>query len=311
MTGTLKDSTILVTGASGLLGANYLALMEGRSRLVACCHSHGLAWPGVEVCSVDLSSDDEVKRLFDRVRPDLVFHFAATTDLDRCESDPLWAEKHNIQATRHIAACAERSGSRMVYMSTDSVFDGNRGHYDEEAIPNPLNVYARSKLKGEEAVRVSCRAPLIVRACIYGWSPTPKKSLGEWILSKLTSGDELGGFTDLVFTPLLATSLSEEMMGLVDRNATGTYHLGSSDAVTKYEFAVRLARTFGYPEALVRPIESASLGFKAARPRNVSLNCAKAEAFLGKSMRSIDEDLTAFKLQGEQNHKGKLASHLS
>ena len=132
-------------------------------------------------------------------------HCAAATNVDWCEDNPKQAEAINVQATADLAEIAAALNARFVYISTDSVFDGKRGDYAETDEPAPLNVYARSKLAGEQETLRLNAAAIVVRVSIYGWNAQKKESLAEWVLRRLEEGSDVPGFTDVFFTPSWST----------------------------------------------------------------------------------------------------------
>jgi dTDP-4-dehydrorhamnose reductase len=199
--GTFKVHRMLVvTGASGLLGAN---LLLTASRLgyegAGITHRHMLRIPGVTVLSANLADEAVARKLISELKPTSIIHCAAATNVDWCEDHPQEAERINVDASRWLAEIACQLQAHFVYISTDSVFDGERGDYREEDEPAPVNVYAQTKLLGERAVLGINPAALVARVNIYGWNVQNKLSLAEWILAQLRAGEVVPGFTDVFF----------------------------------------------------------------------------------------------------------------
>ena len=158
---------ILVTGASGLLGANFVSVARKHDRhLVALTHRHSLPDSEVQSVTVDLTDQQEVKKLIHDLRPTWIVHCAALTNVDLCEEQPETATLVNTTASRNLAREASMVDAGFVYISTDSVFDGEKGQYSEDDHPNPLNVYGRSKLAGEMAVIEELEESLVIRTNI-------------------------------------------------------------------------------------------------------------------------------------------------
>jgi len=214
--------------------------------------------------------------------------------VDQCESDPSMATAVNVGGTKCLLKALHGHACRFVFVSTDSVFDGTRGDYTEDDSPTPLHVYGRTKLAAEHAVLADRRDALVTRTAFYGWNVLPKESLGEWILSRLRGGESVSGFTDLLFSPLLADQLARLIYGLVGTGAAGVLHVASADGCSKFEFASRLAATFGFPPGRVMPSTCEMGRLAAPRPRNVTLNSGRAAALLGRSLPSIEEGLREF-----------------
>ncbi|HVP43794.1 MAG TPA: SDR family oxidoreductase [Terriglobales bacterium] len=286
---------ILVTGASGLLGANFVQVARAAGRpVVAQYRQHPTEELGVTSIRADLTDAAAVSGLMEKARPAWVVHCAAAANVDWCEQHPDEARRINVDGSRMVAREARRAGARLVHISTDAVFDGARGNYAEDDTINPVNEYSRSKADAEVAVREELGAALIVRTTIYGWNFQPKQSLGEWLVAELSSGRSVIGFSDLVFSPLLVNHLSELLLEMMGRSLQGVYHVAASDSCTKYDFGKRMARKFGLDESLVRPGTTEDVPRPARRPRNLSLNTGKIARALGRTMPTVDEGIAAF-----------------
>lgn len=275
---------IIVTGATGLLGANFVHVaLQKRYNVIGTVCSSRWARPPATMCEMDVRDDHAVRALLKKIRPDAVFHFAAATSVDWCEAHPEEALAINAHASGVVASATREVGARFVYMSTDAVFDGVRGCYNETDTPAPVNVYAASKLEGEREVVRSHPAALIVRANIFGWNALPKQNLAESILSALRKGQEFPGYHDVIFAPVLVNTLAEWMLMLEAKGVCGTIHVASHNPMSKGDFAVELARVFGLRGELVRPTCYAALLPRqgATRPLNTWLSGAIASRCLG------------------------------
>jgi dTDP-4-dehydrorhamnose reductase len=262
-----------------------------RFRIHACYRQHRLVCPGTIPCALDLRSASDVHAALESINPRVVVHFAAATNVNHCEDHREETFASNVQTTRHLAEWAAEHGACMVYMSTDSVFDGNRGGYRETDTPAPLNYYATTKLMGEEVVRNASVNHLIVRANIYGWNAQPKESLSEWIIGRLSAGCRIPGFADAIFAPLMAHTLSEVIISLVNQGRRGTYHAASMDAVSKYDFARLIADIFELDGRLIDRASMKDAPARAQRPMNTALNGTKLREETGLALPWVREDL--------------------
>ncbi len=192
----MRKLRILITGASGLLGLN-TALeaaenwrLPGWSRpgIIAQVNNRPLKPTFFETIQADLLAPGAVRSLLDRTRPDWVIHCAALADIDACERDPQQARELNSEVPQILAMHVARSGARLLHVSTDAVFDGRRGDYKETDRPNPLSVYARTKLEGELAVASANPDAIIARVNLFGWSISGKRSLAEFFFNNLSLG---------------------------------------------------------------------------------------------------------------------------
>lgn len=272
---------LLVTGASGLLGLN-LALEAAKTHTVfGQTNRNSLNTDRFTALTTDLTAPGAIPRLLEQAQPDWVIHCAALANVDACESDPQLAQQLNSAVPAELASDVARGGARLVYISTDAVFDGQRGGYTETDQPNPLGVYARSKLDGELGVAQVDPGAIIARVNLFGWSPSGKRSLAEFFVNALGAGQPVKGFTDVYFCPLLANDLAGLLLEMLEKQLHGLYHVVSSECLTKYDFGVRLARRFGFDESLIAPVSVSSGGLKAARSPNLTLSTEKLAAALG------------------------------
>jgi dTDP-4-dehydrorhamnose reductase len=301
---------ILVTGASGLLGASLVSLAheEGRE-VVGLYHRHPVHIDGVKLLAVDLADQVETCRIFRELKPSSVVHCAAATDVDWCEEHPDEARRVNVTVPAAIAGISSRSDVRLLYISTDSVFDGECGNYAEADTPAPVNEYAKTKLQGEREVLRQNPTASIARVNLYGWNAQNKDSLAEWVLKQLTLGSLVPGFSDVVFCPILANDLAGVMLALLDQDRAGLYHVVGSEPVSKYEFARRVASTFGFDPEQVVPTRMADARLKARRPRDTSLNTEKICAALGRSMPDVEAGLRRFAQLRERGYADRIKGY--
>ncbi|MGO9166025.1 MAG: SDR family oxidoreductase [Candidatus Sulfotelmatobacter sp.] len=302
---------LVVTGASGLLGASVLrSALDLGWEAIGLCHQHVIRDPAIHIASVDLTDDSSTRTLLLDLRPEVIVHCAAATNVDWCEDNPRQAEAINVQASATLAEIACTLNARLMYISTDAVFDGGKGGYVETDEPAPLNVYARSKLAGErEALRR--RPPAIVaRVNIYGWNAQDKHSLAEWVLRELEQGRQVPGFTDVFFTPILVNHLVPVLFDMLQHELSGLYHIAGSERTSKFEFARRVAAAFGFDPARVTACRVKDMNLKAARPLDVSLNTGKIEKALGRAMPGVDSGLREFRELRERQYPRQLKSYL-
>jgi dTDP-4-dehydrorhamnose reductase len=294
---------ILVTGASGLLGSNLvLHLQKEGTETLAIYNKKPIFFENVQSMKLDITDEKSVKNLILSKQPECIIHCAAQTDVDWCENNPSQAYKINVDATRYIAESAYKTGSPVIFISTDSVFNGERGNYSETDVPDPLNIYAKSKLQGEAEVLKTNANNIIIRTNIYGWNLQKKYSLSEWILNKLESGQTVPAFHDIIFSSILVNDLSEIILKMANERMYGLYHVGSSESCTKYEFARKLAEVFNLDIHLVQPVSIADMNLNARRPKNMSLNTIKINSNHYIKTPDIISGLKKFKLLRESGY---------
>lgn len=298
---------ILVTGASGLLGANIVLAARDRGLdVVALSHRHRLSDPRVRSVLLDLTDAAALDALRG-LRPSWVVHCAAATNLERCEADEAECRRLNADAARSLARWARLEGARLVHISTDAVFDGRHGRYAEQDETAPLSAYGRAKLAGERAVLEELPdAAIVVRTSLYGWNMLPKDSLAEWFLRRLSAGTRVRGWVDAIFSPTLASDLARILLDMTDRGVVGVYHVASADALSKYDFGVRIAEVFGLDPALIDPSSIDDAGLRAPRGHDLSLSVEKATRALGRPMPTVDEGLRRFRRERDEGTVARL-----
>jgi dTDP-4-dehydrorhamnose reductase len=275
---------LLVTGASGLFGMNLGIQLYDCYEIVGVVNAHSLYQAPFQTISVDLSTSGVGAHLIEQFEPDAVIHCAAMANVDACESDPQGAQRMNSEMAGELAAACRRVGVRILHLSTDAVFDGQRGGYVETDSPNPINVYARTKLSGEHAVSEANPDALIARVNFYGWSLTRQRSLAEKFYYTLAAGKSMPGFMDVFFCPLQVNDLATTLIEMLEKHLSGLYHVVSPQAISKYAFGVALARCFGLDEKLIHPVSWRDAGLRAVRSPNLTLDNSKVTAALEHSL---------------------------
>jgi dTDP-4-dehydrorhamnose reductase len=285
---------LLITGCNGLLGVSLVDKAADNYDVIASSKSPPIALKLVGRLNMDITETDQVCRLVAELAPDVIIHCAAETRVDYCEENPAIAEAVNTLGTRNIALAAEQCGAHMVYISSDSVFDGEKGGYKETDLPNPVNVYAKTKLRGEIFVQDICSHHAIVRTNMYGWNMKNKDSLAEWVLRMLRGGNVVSGFTDVVFNPLLVNDLVEILLLMCKRKLVGVFHIGAPDHINKCDFAHKIAEIFDLDSSLIKPSSSRDMSLVARRPANTFLRVDHSEERLQRDMPTVELGLSRF-----------------
>lgn len=286
--------SILVSGASGLLGLNVALEACKHYKVFGIVHEHPLKTDSFQTIQTDLMADGSAKDVIDQTKPDAVIHCAALANLDACEADLSMAWSLNADVPGAFAEAAKRAGIPFLHISTDAVFDGRRGQYSETDVPYPTNNYARTKYLGEMKVSQAYPAAVIARVNLFGWSMSGKRSLAEFFFNNLQAGQTVQGFTDVFFCPLLVNDLAQILMEMLERRLEGLYHVFSPECISKYDFGMRIARRFGFDEKLVKPCSVEEGGLKASRSPNLTMNSKKITQVLGRPLPDVDKGITGF-----------------
>jgi dTDP-4-dehydrorhamnose reductase len=299
---------ILVTGASGLLGLNFGLQYARQHTIIGVINTHALPDAPFEVCQADLAQPGTARALIEASKPELILHCAALANLEACERQPQLAQRLNGDVPGELAQEARRAGVKLVHISTDAVFDGSTGGYTERSQPNPINVYARTKLDGERAVAAANPDAIIARVNFYGWSLSSTRSLGELFFHNLANGRRMNGFTDVLFCPLQVNVLAEILLQMVEKNLSGLFHTLSSECLTKYDFGCRLARQFGLDASLISPVSWLEGKLDAPRSPTLSLRTDKLEKALGHTLPDQAAGLQRFYAQYRSGYLDTLKS---
>lgn len=276
-------SRILITGASGLLGATLALALRGDHNVYAMSFSHDVPVGGVHPVLCDLRDPGSVNALLTRVRPDAVIHAAALTDVELCESEPATAWAINVGGTESLLQACHALDGLFCYISTDYVFDGTKGGYAEKDEPGPVNVYGRTKLAAEKLVSQARFPWVIVRTSFFGWNPGSRKGFLEKAWQALQRGNSVTAWSNRFSTPLLVNGLAAMLVRVVSEGLTGIWHAASDKRVSNWELATELAEAFGFDSGLVKPAMWAPAPHNAVRPADTSLDARSLETRLGLS----------------------------
>ena len=290
---------LLVTGGSGFLGAHLTLHSCQKHDVVATFFKNKIAIPGADWRSIDLSDPAATNDFIFDIKPDSIINCAAETNVDRCEGNHELAYKLNRDAAANVAMAAKDVGAKLIHISTDAVFDGNKGDYSEEDSPAPINVYGMSKLEGECAVLEIYPAALILRTNFVGLAIKQKKGLAAWFLENLLAERTCGGFSDVLFSPVLVDELADLLLDLVSSKAHGVFHAGGIDCLSKLDFGRKLARCFGLNPDLIIPTSVADARLPALRPRKICLNSNKLRDLENWRPSGVDDALKALRQQYE------------
>jgi dTDP-4-dehydrorhamnose reductase len=271
----------LVTGAGGFFGANAGAFLNDRAHAVGAYRRLPSASSFHRAIGLDLTSESSIHEAVTATRPDVILHAAAMASHESCETDPALARLVNVDATAYLARASAEVGATFVYLSTDAVFDGTRGSYTERDTTNPFSVYGETKLLGEGAALAAHDDVVVARTNFFGWSPTGTRSILEFFVNALRSGQQVPGYTDFVVSSIYVQDLLTAIYDLVDSDRRGVIHLGAANALSKYEFGVQVASQFGLDAELISPVAAAAGGHATSRARDLSLDTSLLESLLG------------------------------
>lgn len=275
-----------ITGGGGFVAGSVIHQapegweLHALSGKVALARRKGLVWH-----TLDLKQPEAVKHALAEIAPDAVIHAAATADIDLCERNPDVARTLNVTLTQAVADSCSRGGSQLIYVSTDNVFDGERGNYTEADQPSPINEYARTKAAGEAIVAAVPGSTIARIALVMGFGPLGGgNSFLERTIPMLRAGQTINVPPEEIRTPIDVLTLGRALLELAEGSVQGVIHLAGNDALDRVSLTRRIAERFGYSPGLVRPRPPDQIAGRAPRPRDVSMSNAKARQVLATPM---------------------------
>jgi dTDP-4-dehydrorhamnose reductase len=284
-----RPSRVLVTGAAGLLGGRVAALVAKRFDVVAARHRSAPP-PGLAEVELDLLDPASLGAALERSRCDAVVHCAAQSNPDRSEAEPEPARRLNAEATADLARACHRRGLRLVALSTDLVFAGDRPFVREEDATGPPLVYGRTKLDGEVAALAEAPDTAVLRvALVAGRGHGSKGTSTESVAWALRAARPLRLYTDQMRTPVDSASVADAVVRALERPVSGRFHLGGPERVSRYELGLRVAAVLGLSAEAIAPVTTAEMPQAGRRPLDTSLDSGRARRELGWEPRSLDE----------------------
>lgn len=274
---------LLITGGSGYLGSRMLRLAPRRWRIHATYLRHPITFPGVTAHFLDVRDAAGVTRLLQGLKPDVVVHTAASLKEGELQSVI-------VDGTRHVARAAQTAGARLIHLSTDLVFDGSKGSYAEEDPVSPIMPYGEAKAAAERIVCQTVEDAVIVRtSLIYGWDPIDRGT--RWVLDSLQHGWPIHLFTDEMRCPIWVETLAHAVLELAEMGYRGVLHVAGAQALSRYDFGVRLVRFYGLDPTGLTPARSRDSGL--IRPLDCTLDVSRAQALLRTALPGVDEVLSS------------------
>jgi dTDP-4-dehydrorhamnose reductase len=289
--------TILVTGSNGLLGQKLTENIRSSNKHHLIATSKGAnRFPVAEgyiYSEMDVLDPDSIQSVLERYRPDAVIHTAAMTNVDTCEAQRELAYQLNVESVKSLVRVCEQLNIQFIHLSTDFIFDGAAGPYDETALPNPLSYYGETKLAAEEVVKQSSCPWVIIRTIlVYGIvTDLSRSNIVLWAKGALEKGQPLNVVNDQWRMPTLAEDLAEACLLAAEKNARGIYHVSGKDMMSVVELVRRVATYWKLDASLINEVSSASLNQSAARPARTGFILNKAQKDLSYTPHSFEEGL--------------------
>jgi dTDP-4-dehydrorhamnose reductase len=286
----------LVIGANGLVGSRLCR------QLVEQGHDVGGLGRGPRRVAgefpyrtCELTDEQATTAAIAESKAEVIVNTASMTEVDACEKNPGQAFAANVSAAAFVAKGARATGAHLVHVSTDYVFDGDAGPYDEEALPNPKGVYAITKHMGEQAVQVFAPGSAVARtAVVFGWPAAGRPNFGAWLVGALRGGQQVRLFQDQYVSPSLANNVAALLLELGERKLSGVWNTAGADVVNRVEFGEALCARFGLDRSLIVPVRMADAKLPSPRPARSGLKPDKVRRELKTKALGLAEALENF-----------------
>lgn len=297
-TNGLVKNRILITGSNGMLGLRAVQFYSSKENieLLATSVENKSLIDSVEYISSDIKDRDSIKKVIHDYCPDFIVHTAAFTNVDLSEKLREDAWKINVKGVEYIAEAARAIDAHIIHISTDYIFDGKNGPYDENAIPDPVGYYGRTKLASENTLRISGTFFTILRTnVLYGIAPNSRPDFVRWVINSLRNNETIRIVKDQINNPTFIDDLVQGINKIIEFRKTGVYNIGGKEFLSRYDFTLRIADFFNLSKKLIYPITTDELKQPARRPLKSGLLILKAETELGYKPHTITESLAAMK----------------
>ena len=271
-------SKLLIIGGSGLVGSTLLQYASPNYSIHFTYNTNKITFDNINSTQINLLGNQKmIIDLIKEVQPDIVVNTAAHSSVDLCETDHSIADKLHVDITQDITQVCKDIDSKLVYISTDAVFQGElHKKYTELDQPNPINYYGKTKLQAEQiTLNASSKNVVLRTAVIYGWHK--KSRFTNWIIQTLKENHIVDPFIDQYNTPTLVDDLAKSLLSIFEKNISGMFHATGKSCLNRYEFALVLASTFGLDKKLIKSVTSKEKKQDAPRPISTCLDSRKLE----------------------------------
>jgi dTDP-4-dehydrorhamnose reductase len=289
---------VLITGANGLLGQKLVIHFSKWYEVLSTAKESESFTPtkNSQFTPLDITEFEKVNEILYDFQPELIINAAAYTDVDGCEENKELAWQVNVEAVKNLSGYCQKNKIKIIHYSTDYIFDGQNGPYSEDSKPNPLSYYGQTKLLSEEIIQESQAGHLIVRTnVIFGVGINIKNNFFIWVFNKFKAGQPFQAVEDQFNNPTLADNLALASLETVERNLKGTLNIAGSEYLSRFDFALKVAKVFGFDSSLVSPIKTSELNQKAIRPIRGGLNVDLAKTLIQLPLLDVETALEFIK----------------
>ena len=288
---------ILVIGVNGMLGQRIIHFFSTREniQLLGCSFEPAPCFNNVDYKSCDITKREAIKDIVLDFYPDYIINAAAFTNVDLCETERETAWKINVKGVEYLAEASRIIDAHLIHFSTDYVFDGTKGPYDERAKPNPLSYYGRTKLASENVLKISGAYYTVLRTNVLYGIADNRPDFVRWVVASMEKGTKIRIVIDQINNPTYIDDLVRAIDKVLEYKKYGIYNIGGREFISRYDFTLRIADYFNLDKSLITPIRTDELKQPAKRPLHSGLITIKAESELEFKPHSINETLSIMK----------------
>ena len=264
--------------------------------LLACSLEEKSITNNVEYFSCDITNREKTKSAVYDFCPDYILNLAAYTNVDLSEVEREKAWKANVKAVEYLVEAARNIDAHIIHISSDYIFDGKNGPYNEDAVPNPVGYYGRTKLASENVLKMNGVINTILRTnVLYGVAINHNSDFVNWLVNALRKNESVRIVTDQINNPTFTDDMVQAISKVIEFRKTGIYNIGGKEFISRYEFTHIISDFFNLDKSLITPIKTEELNQKARRPLKSGLITLKAESELGYKPHTIPEALSIIK----------------
>lgn len=297
---------LFIFGVGGLLGYRISLLAKNRFEVYGSYNERNPQFNFANIQKINILDKNRTKEALTSINPDYVIITSALSNVDYCESHKDEAKKNNVDAVSNIFELCEQLGSKLIHISSDSVFDGTKKYpYVEDDKPNPINFYGKTKLDSEKIVLKNSNNLVVRASVLYGWLPDylvkiPSSSMKhsnfvQWLIQNLKNHKDVNIVTDEISSPILVDDFAKSIIHLIDGDFKGLYHSSPPIQISRFDFSIKIANHLGLDEKYIHPISNKELGRNVITGKNKCLDSSKICKYTGFDFLDLDESIEKLK----------------
>jgi len=291
---------VLIIGAAGLLGSNWAIKWKDRYNIFLGINKRFITIEGTKSIIIDYNDKMRIKDVLEKNKIDILINCSGLTDVEKCEKDPILAEFIHCNLPKVFSKSCSFLGIKQVHISTDHLFDGLKNYVRENDLTKPLNIYGKTKLKGEKIVAKLAPNTLIIRTNFFGNGPNYRRSFSDFILDNILVNKSVNLFDDFFFTPIYIEELIEIVENLLFKDLCGVFNVVGDERLTKYEFGLRIANEIGVDHKLIKKSLLSERTDLVKRPFDLSLSNKKLKESISISIKSLNNQIKEMMIYNKQ-----------